>query len=262
MKKKFLVSFLCLIVLVVISVLVIYASKPSDLNDIDKIADAVTNEEVTYKTSSYITEEMLKNTSDSKPMAMFRYSYTPEKMLELSDTVALVTIVSIEGASTEYNNMFGMTYGKILIENIIAGDKIENDIINYIKPGGILTFANWEKTQPQAANEKREYLREQSGTEIDKENTYVRIMLGNDIELETGKTYLAYLNYNENFDKYEIIGLGNGLRELNIEQQINEVKVQNINSYNNDLKIKDNTTGEWESLDLYIKNNITKENEK
>lgn len=262
MKKKFLVVFFSLIVLAIISALLIYVSIPNDLNDIDKIADAITNEKVTYKTFSYITEEMLRNTSDSKPMTMFRYSYTPEKMLELSDTIALVTIVSIDGASTEYNNMFGMTYGKILVENIITGDKIENDIVSYIKPGGILTFANWEKTQPQAANEKRKYLREQSGTEIDKDNTYIRITLGNDIELETGKTYLAYLNYNEIFDKYEIIGLGNGLRELNVEQQINEVKVQNIDSYNNDLKIKDNTTGEWESLDLYIKNNITKENEK
>ncbi len=136
-----------------------------------------------YKIYSYITDEMRSNMHESKPVALFRHEYTPEYMLELSDTVALVTIVTIDGASTEYNNMFGMTYGSLLIENIISGDNIEKDIIEYIKPGGILTMSNWEKTQPQAASDKRNYLREQSGAEIDKDNTYINIMLGNNIRL-------------------------------------------------------------------------------
>jgi hypothetical protein len=262
MKKKVILLLLCCFVIAFVITLAIYTNKKLNVienSDIDE--KNINEEENSYKTYSYITDEMKLNAQDSKPVALFRHEYTPEYMLELSDTVALVTIVTIDGASTEYNNMFGMTYGSLLVENRIAGDNIEKDIIEYIKPGGILTMANWEQTQPQAANEKREYLQQQSGIEIDKDNTYINIMLGNDIELETGKTYLAYLNYNETFGKYEIVGLGNGLREVNVERQINMVKKRNIENNINDLKIKNNTTGEWESLDSYIKNNITKENE-
>ncbi len=215
----------------------------------------ISEEHTEYKTYSYITDEMRLSSHDSKPVAMFRHEYTPEYMLELSDLVALVTIVTIDGASTEYNSMFGMTYGSLLIEDIIVGDNIEKDIVGYIKPGGILTMSNWEKTQPQTANDKRNYLSEKSETETNKDDTYINIKLGNDIELEAGKTYLAYLNYNEKFDKYEIIGLGNGLREVNVEQQINSVKKRKIKN-NKDLKIKNNTTGQWESLDTYIVENI------
>lgn len=215
----------------------------------------ISEEHTEYKTYSYITDEMRLSSHDSKPVAMFRHEYTTGYILELSDLVALVTIVTIDGASTEYNSMFGMTYGSLLIEDIIVGDNIEKDIIRYIKPGGILTMSNWEKTQPQTANDKRNYLSEKSETETNKDDTYINIKLGNDIELEAGKTYLAYLNYNEKFDKYEIIGLGNGLREVNVEQQINSVKKRKIKN-NKDLKIKNNTTGQWESLDTYIVENI------
>ncbi len=242
------------ILLIVITSIIpkVKQNSSSSIPDIDGKNENGDNKE--YKIYSYITDKMKSDAKESKPVAMFRHEYTPEYMLELSDMVALVTIITIDGASTEYNNMFGMTYGSLLIEDIIAGDNIDKDVIEYIKPGGILTMSNWEKTQPQAANDKRNHLREQSGTEIDKDNTYINIKLGNDIELEIGKTYLAYLNYNETFDKYEMVGLGNGLREVNIEQQINSVKKRNIKN-NSDLNIKNNTTGEWESLNKYVSEN-------
>lgn len=259
MKKKVIILLLCCFVMASVITLAICNNKNKNLDVIEStnVDEKNTNEvDNGYKIYSYITDEMRSNAHESKPVALFRHDYTPEYMLGLSDSVALVTIITIDGASTEYNNMFGMTYGSLLIEDIIAGDNINKDIIEYIKPGGILTMSNWEKTQPQAANEKRNYLREQSGIEIDKDNTYINIKLGNDIELETGKTYLAYLNYNETFDKYEIVGLGNGLREVNVEQQINNVKTRNIKNNNSDLKIKNNATGEWESLNTYVSENI------
>ena len=69
-----------------------------------------------------------------------------------------------------------------------------------------------------------------------------------------GKTYLAYLTYNEFFNAYEIIGLGNGLREINVEKQKDFVKLEQYNI--DDLKIKNNNTQEWEELNMYISKNI------
>ena len=48
----------------------------------------------------------------------------------------------------------------------------------------------------------RDYLNEKAGKVIDKENTYFNIKLEDDIEIEEGKTYLAYLHYIEKYDKY------------------------------------------------------------
>ena len=83
----------------------------------------------------------------------------------------------------------------------------------------------------------------------------MKVLIDNDIYLEAGKTYLAYLNYSNSFQKYEIIGLGNGLREVNTEQK-SRISVQNFDI--SSLKIKNNNTDEWEALNNYIQENINK----
>ena len=118
---------------------------------------------------------------------------------------------------------------------------------------GIISVKDYNENDNKEAVEKRDYLNEKAGIVIDKENTYFNIKLEDDIEIEEGKTYLAYLHYIEKYDKYEIIGLGNGLREVNIEKQ-ERIKEQEINI--NELKIKNNRTQEWESLKDYIDNYI------
>ena len=75
----------------------------------------------------------------------------------------------------------------------------------------------------------------------------------NDPIIEEGKVYLAYLKYHEKYDSYEIIGLGNGFRELNI----NKAKtITNEQISLNNMTIKNNNTGEFESLTNYINNYI------
>lgn len=54
--------------------------------------------------------------------------------------------------------------------------------------------------------------------------------------------------------KYEIIGLGNGLREIDIPQEAKSVSVTSMSI--NERKVKNNTTGEWENLNSYIEKNI------
>lgn len=226
------------------------ASQPSDKEMLSENSN-----EKYYDVSTYITDEVLNNSYNNCSTIIFRNSYTPEFLLENSDIIALVTIVSIDGASTDYNSMFGMTYGNMLINNIIYGDDLSGQLLSYIKPGGIISLDDWEKAQPITAREKREYLRKQSVTDIDPQNTYLKVLIDNDIYLEAGKTYLAYLNYSNSFQKYEIIGLGNGLREVNTEQR-SRISVQNFDI--SSLKIKNNNTDEWENLNNYIQENINK----
>ena len=91
---------------------------------------------------------------------------------------------------------------------------------------------------------KRKQLRENSKEKINAEQ-YYNVLLDGDIEIEAGKTYLAYFTYHENKDIYEIIGLGNGLRE--VEEDV---------SNGNIIKIKDNSKGSFESLEEHIENSI------
>ena len=205
-----------------------------------------------YDTYTYITDEMLNNSMNSTKMTLQMHEYTPKYMKENSDVIAIVSIISKDGASMEYST-FGMTYGKMLINNVILGEVKQKEIIEYLKPGGIISVKDYDEHDNKAAVEKRDYLNEKAGIVIDKENTYFNIKLEDDIEIEEGKTYLVYLHYIEKYDKYEIIGLGNGLREVNIEKQ-ERIKEQEINI--NELKIKNNRTQEWESLKDYIDNYV------
>ena len=205
-----------------------------------------------YDTYTYITDEMLNNSMNSTKMTLQMHEYTPKYMKENSDVIAIVSIISKDGASMEYST-FGMTYGKMLVNYVIYGEINTKVVLDYLKPGGIISVKDYDEHDNKAAVEKRDYLNEKAGKVIDKENTYFNIKLEDDIEIEEGKTYLAYLHYIEKYDKYEIIGLGNGLREVNIEKQ-ERIKEQEINI--NELKIKNNRTQEWESLKDYIDNYI------
>ena len=255
--KIYLKTVACLIIAIVLSVglFTIINNKitfKNNGNDNQVIIDEFALKSNTY---TYITDSMRKNASvigNSSTTAQMENKYTSEYMLEKSNIVALVTIRTIEGANREYN-MTTMTYGKMLVNNVILGDIKSGDEIGYLKPGGFITIADYDKYDNDEAVQKRDKLREEMGINIDKTKEYYHIQLTGDIEIEVGKTYLAYLHYDEKNKKYEMIGLGDGLREVNVEQK----EVVTPKEYNLDeLKILNNNTNEWESLIDYIENNI------
>lgn len=254
MKKKMFIGIgLALTIIALVSIGIIM-NKSGDLieNKDTQIKIAQNDSDVHYDAYTYITEEMKENSDESTMYAELASEYTPSSMLNVSDTVALVTVVSLDGASMDYST-FGMTYGKILVNDVIVGDINTNEIIEYLKPGGYVTVADYDAHDIPASVAKRDYLRQQAGIEIDKENTYINLKVEDDIEIEAGKTYLAYLHYRENDGKYEIVGLRNGLREVNVSQ-VSSITIQEYSI--DELQIKNNVTGEWESLDEYVKLNI------
>lgn len=204
----------------------------------------------TYAVSTYITDEILKNSEHTNMSVLLENEYTPQYMKDIASDVAIITIVDLDHADMHFTYMIASTYGTFVVNNVIYGTLKEGTSMPYIRPGGIISVAEYEKTDFPEAIEKREYLREQQGVKIDKDNTYYDMKMENDISVEAGKTYLAYLHYQEKWDAYEIIGLGNGLREVNVQRQNRTVQPQTYKI--NDLKIKNNNTGEFESLDSYI----------
>ncbi len=210
----------------------------------------------TYGVSSYITDEMLANTSSCNVDLCLKEEYNPENIGKEADNIVIASVISLDGATPE-KGLFGITTGKILINQTLRGDLKPGQVVEYMKNGGVMKMSDWEETQPESANEKRRYLREQAGKNIDLDNTYIDITISDDIKIEEGYTYLIYLK--ENDDKYEIIGLDVGLRKVDVNYS-SRISAQSLQV--DTLKVMNNKTGEFESLQNYINtyiNNSQKE---
>lgn len=206
-----------------------------------------------YAVSSYITQEMIDNAETGSIETISSIEWTPDSLLDYATDVAIVQVVSLEKADMELATFVPMTYGEMLVNTPLRGNIEKGAIVTYAKPGGIISIADYEKADDPQAIEKRDYLRKQANQQVDKENEYYDILMGNDVKIEAGKTYLAYMTYHENINKYEIIGFGTGFREVNMPVQ----KAFTLKEYDlNDYSIKNNDTGEFESLSAYINENL------
>ena len=257
MKKR--VGVILSVVLAV-SCLVIftYVKSRDNQEEVLDIKAFVQDETQSYEAKSYITSEMKTNSKNCVTDLCLVQEFSPEKIGQDADDIALVTVISLDEADPN-GSLVGSTNGTLMVNNVIKGELSNGQVINYTKPGGMMKMSEWEKTQPEAANAKRKYLREKSGLTTDTENMYINMLISGDIEIEAGKSYLAYLKENSK-SQYEIIGLGNGLRELNVTQTNNIAATQFSNT--SDLKIKNNETGEFESLQAYIDTYINTDEEK
>lgn len=250
MNKKN-ISISIVVVLLIISLIgtAIAIKKEKTNNKASKIEE---NSQV-YPLSSYIDEQDKLNANRNVYSLSLAYEYTPKKMEELCTDIAIIKVIS-EDYMDPSASILGMTFGKMLINTPIKGNIESGDVVIYEKPGGYIDLQTYNESRPKASQEKREYLRNQAGLDSKMSDEYIFITVSEDIEIEVGKTYLAYLTYNEFFNAYEIIGLGNGLREINVEKQKDFVKLEQYNI--DDLKIKNNNTQEWEELNMYISKNI------
>ena len=243
MKKKIAIWSIVILMLVVYYGTISFVKYRQDNIDLEK----------EYIISSYVTDDMRENSNRMLNYLCLEDELTPEKIGNDADCIILAKVISLDDVENE-GYLFGMTFGKMLVNTVISGNLKQGQVINYAKPGGIMSYSEWEETQPEEANSKRKYLREQSGIEIDLNSTYIDLLAEGDIEIEAGKTYLVYLKYMKSTQSYEIIGLGNGLREVDMPRQSKTVKVENLDV--NSLSIKNNKTGENESLKKYMDEHI------
>lgn len=208
-------------------------------------SQAAVDDEQFYAYTDKISSEQIQKVEVS---AEFVYEYTPEYMQSISDSIVIGRIDTVRDADMKYNDVVGYTYGRLTVLHVLSGNLSVGEEIEYAKPGGVIEYSKWNATQPQADQEKRAYL-------LDKNNeqapAYVDILLENDIHEEAGKSYLIYLKFSDDMNRYEVIGLGNGLREvIGLDRN-----TQDISSLEK-LKIKNNTTNINEDLATYRKEHI------
>lgn len=208
-----------------------------------------------YSLSTYITPQMKENAETIGVVVCYEHEYTPEYLLEECDAIAIIRVISHDGVDTS-KGLFENTVGRALINNRIYGQIEEGAVIKYIKAGAYMDKETWNNAQPEASRDRRIMVRKLMGITTPLSQEYINTLLPDDIDIEIGKTYLAYLNYIETYDEYEIIGLGFGLRELDINQETEYVSKINIDLA--DAQILNNKTNEYESLIDYIQKYIEK----
>lgn len=197
-----------------------------------------------YEVSSYITEDIREKCTDLYADLCLAYEYTPELVTDYADNIVVATVISKDSMKPD-EGLFGTTNGRLLIQKILKGDLKEGQVVKYLKNGGVMKFEDWDKNQPQASINKREYLKQKSNAIEDEE--YVNICLSDDVEIQEGYTYL--INLKKLDDRYEIIGLDVGVREVDVNYT-NRVSLNSLET--NSLMIKNNKTNEFESLQGYI----------
>jgi len=160
-----------------------------------------------------------------------------------SPVVALVHIDSIKGGRT-YNPIFSQyglpqTYGTMTIQTVYKGDVKPGTQVDYARLGGIVTYQEyWKSLNPQ---QQDKILHLNNGKQP-AHKEYVQEKSAGDIDVETGKNYLAYLtpqtSKDGTYNQYLIAGLQYGLRE--------------VKTANGTLTVLNNDTHQWENLDSVI----------
>lgn len=168
----------------------------------------------------------------------------PNAMIDKSSAVAIVTIKSIDGASNYGSGIeqyvYPYTYGEMEVVQTLAGDIPEGSTVKFSRLGGIMPFDEYLKGLSESEQTKI--------TSLNTKRKDVKIAFEGDIDIEVGKTYLAYLVestvHHAEPGAYEIIGFEGGLREI-----------QTTGGYsaNSNIKVLNNFTGEWENLSDIVK---------
>lgn len=196
--------------------------------DVHTYADTIDEQDIAYVK---VDADMAYNMAD------------PIQLKNHATNVFLASVSSIDYATC---NLEGYTYspipytvGKLEILNNYVGEA--EGIVKFSKSGGTVTLEEYNRNAPQESVSKKEYLQKESNTEV----KYMNVKFTNDIALETNKTYLIYATYNEEYDRYEIIGFAYGSRE-----------VQGVHSktrtVSDEATIVNNETGQTESFKEYV----------
>lgn len=212
-------------------------------------------EKLVLSTNTYITEEM-KEVMESRLQPSFAARFDDMNLLyENCSDIVLAGVVSLDGADTIYpdgtKSVFGYTYGKFVVYDVLKGDLSIGEIYNYTRNGGIITQAQFDAIRTAASLEKAERLRDENGFDEDLTMQYINTLVEGDINIEAGKTYLMYLQADENNNTYSIKGFMYGLREVSLPMSC-ELPLSISKDEITDLMILDNITGEFESYEAYI----------
>lgn len=158
--------------------------------------------------------------------------------------VARVFIESIEGGRTSSpmseQRVFPQTFGKMSIKEVYKGDLKPDTQVAYSRVGGTVTYEDyWNSLN----KEQQEKILQLNRGEKPSDRKYVQAKITDDIDVQTGKEYIALLlpqvSKGGGQIEYAITGYQFGLRETR--------------GTGPDATVLNNETGAWESLSTMVK---------
>ena len=248
MKRKFIILS-CVLVLFTV-VIGVYIVKNTEKQELIKQSDVSQEKEnISLATNIDSKDIVLDLVSD------LNYAIDTSKSdvrNENAEFIVIGKVESLEGATNynpttkEYTDI--QTIGNIKIEKVIKGN-LDKKTIPFIRTGGIIKFEEYEKELKDAQRNKLQTLDAvKTLTTEEKQTKYVSSTIRDNISVENGKTYLMYLNYVEDYDRYGLVFLQDGLREVDVSNSKNlELNVLSAENYVN-IKVKNNNTGKFECL--------------
>lgn len=229
----------------------------ADRKNIDIPSNAVKNtdnQNSDLATAMNSGDDKYANVIEVTPLVDSLYNFADTNVLaEQSDYIAFIKVDAVLGVSNinKITNEYISTpyiYGKATVLKTLKGE-LGGEKINFCRDGGQLPYEEWIKGDVDP--EKLKSVRAESGmSEISEKDIVVDYRIKDDIEIEEGKTYLAFMFHNPDFNEqneYVIHGYQFGLRETEVEQDVSKQSVDSI-------LIKNNNTGNWESLSSVLPN--------
>lgn len=174
----------------------------------------------------------------------------PNVLYEKAEVIALVTINSIDSASTTVGTVTdpnGYTLGSLTPLKVYKGNVTADVIINFTRFTGVLPYSKYLDGIPPAMAEKLEKSRDKNSSVGQQ---YIDTTFEGDFQLTAGESYLVYKVYSEDLNSYTMIGFQAGA--LQLTQSIHNSK----NVINEDIiSIKDGH-GNIAKLSTYLIENV------
>jgi len=151
----------------------------------------------------------------------------PSILREEADHIIIGKVTNIFGG-TNYNPALKVftsifTVGEIEVLETFKGNLVTNKVIPFVRLGGVISIKEYEK----GVIDLKEIQQIDKFTSEEKEIKYVSSVFEDDIQIEEEKTYLMYLNYDSDNDRYVFKGMQYGLREFDISTR----KIMNNDSH-------------------------------
>ncbi len=265
MKKKLLIIFSIIVVIFVITITCILINNNKENTEQPQVAknSNIREKERIIPINENLDEEQIYMNLESSGSFLTDMSDNTT-IANDAEWIIIGTVESIEGMTnynpTTENYVMARTVGTIKVNKVIKGN-LNEDKISFIRLGGVVPLGEYIKSQPQAHLEKMGL---NNLSQEDKENKYVKETMAGDIEIEENKTYLMYIAYSDYYDRYSIEYLQYGLRE--VEESLTStnqnllnanLKILNNEAYTT-IRVKNNTNGEYETLDSIIPKSVIK----
>ncbi|UWG98555.1 hypothetical protein LPY66_07060 [Dehalobacter sp. DCM] len=247
MKKKNVIILSSIIIILLLSGITILSKTGNN-----SVLVSVNNKNTIYKNTS-----SLNTTAENKDVVLDLRSEldylinTTDKNVrnENSDFIIIGTVQSVDGG-INYNPKRELyteiqTIGNLNVEKIIKGN-VEDNIIPFMRLGGVISFSEYEKGLTESQKAKVELTK--TLTNEEKKTKYVSSNIMNNINIEQGKTYLMYLKYDPDYGRYAIVFLQDGLREIDKSTMAKSESKKLNKDEMSMIKVKNNETEKFETI--------------